>query len=120
LTGRAGAARRSGRDARERKRFFSPERWLIFVFALYILVLGGYQEKTLRDLRARKAELVAAMREARRQNAELRRRLEYVRSPAYVEERARRELGYGRPGEVPLEVQSRPGLPSRGEVPGSR
>lgn len=103
-----GTAGRGGREDRrvgeKRRLFSSPERWLVFIFVLYILVLGGYQEGTLRDLRARRAELVVALREARRQNLELRHRLDYVRSPAYVEERARRELGYGRPGEVPLEV----------------
>ncbi|MDZ7728083.1 MAG: septum formation initiator family protein [Dehalococcoidia bacterium] len=67
----------------------------------YTAVVGFYQNHQIAEQRDRAEERVQALE---RKQAYLEAVYDYVSSDDYVEQQARRELGYARPGEVPFIV----------------
>ena len=85
----------------------SPSRLLFFLALLcagyfaYTAVAGAVRAQRLDDQLAEYRQEIARLEQ---QRAYLEGVLEYVRSDEYVEQVARRELGYVREGEVPVVV----------------
>lgn len=81
---------------------------LLFVFCLllagyftYTAVVGAVRNHTLAEQRAASEAEVLRLQD---QKAYLEGVLAYVSSDDYVEQQARRQLGYARPGEIPFVV----------------
>jgi cell division protein FtsB len=74
---------------------------LVAVYFAYTATTGWYRNHQLAEQRDR-AE--AQLRDLEAKQAYLEAVLEYVSSDDYVEQQARRQLGYIRPGEVPFIV----------------
>lgn len=77
-------------------------RLVLAVLVVYLLSLLGYGEYRLRSLDRDLAEATRRLGDLYRRNRELREEMSRLRSPAYVEERARTELGLVRDGEIPF------------------
>jgi len=88
---------------------------LIAVYFGYSAVLGAIRSHQLSKDEAAAREEVARLQD---QKTYLQAVLEYVSSDAYVEQEARRELGYIRDGEVPFVVIS-PQLEEAGQEGGT-
>ncbi len=93
----------------------------VFVFVMAFLYLRGYLELVRVNYQISVVERELKAWEAKCD--ELRREIEYLSSPEYVEKAAREELGLVKPGEVPVIVaqpqapDSEPGVTER---PGGR
>jgi len=91
----------------------NPARARLFFFAClalavyfaYTALLGAIRSERLAYDRNAAAERVAALEEKKAYLEGVR---AYVATDAYVEQEARRQLGYTRPGEVPFVVISPP------------
>jgi cell division protein FtsB len=89
-------------------------RWLRLRLAyLLLLVIMGFfgysfwqKTREIKQLTGQAAALQFQNQQTRANNARVRRAIAYYRTPQYVEETARADLGYTMPGEV--SVQSQP------------
>lgn len=91
----------SKRNIRKRKRRMNP----LFVVGLGIaLMLGGswsYQLFNIdRSMVAQKAELISQKNQLAAKNENLRKEIEKLNTPSYVEQLAREKLGLVRKGEI--------------------
>lgn len=78
---------------------------LVALYFAYTAAVGAIRSHQLSEDEAAAREELVQLRD---QKAYLEAVLEYVSSDAYVEQEARRELGYVRDGEVPFVVTSPP------------
>ncbi len=78
---------------------------LVAGYFVYVAVAGAVQSHRLTDQRSDAAQQVAELTDKKAYLEAVR---EYVASDAYVEQQARRQLGYTREGEVPFVVVSPP------------
>lgn len=91
----------SKKNIRKRKRRMNP----LFVVGLGIaLMLGGswsYQLLNIdRSMVAQKAELISQKNQLASKNEDLRKEIEKLNTPSYVEQLAREKLGLVRKGEI--------------------
>lgn len=86
-------------------------RWkgVLLLFVLFITYFSGLfvnQHFKLRDMQARRQELVIETQKMRFKNEELLKEVELLHTPEYIELLARQELGMIRPGEVLLDINN--------------
>lgn len=79
----------------------------------YVAISGAIHNRRLADERDNAAEQVAVLKDKKAYLEGVR---NYVSSDAYVEQQARRQLGYIREGEIPFVVIS-PALPNNSQQP---
>lgn len=73
----------------------------VAVYFLYTAAIGAIRNHQLGEERD---QAEAELRELKDERTYLQAVLAYVASDTYVEQQARRELGYARPGEIPFVV----------------
>lgn len=81
----------------------------MLLFVLFITYFSGLfvnQHFKLRDMQARRQELVIETQKMRFKNEELLKEVELLHTPEYIELLARQELGMIRPGEVLLDINN--------------
>lgn len=90
------------------KRFFSSRWFLVTAFAVAVLVAFGYARAYYQDYKVRQEidslqEQVKKLEHKKLESMEI---LKYVTSDAFVEEKARTELNFKKPGENVLIVKN--------------
>jgi cell division protein FtsB len=87
---------------------------ILAAYFAFSFVGGWVQGERLKSERAEAQHEVNVLRDKKERLMAVKR---YVSSDAYIEQEARRRLGYVRPGEIPFVIESPP-LPQETEVTG--
>jgi|SRR3989339_800 len=91
-------------------RFFESRLFLAVGFILAVLVALGYARAYYQDYKIKQeiSNLQAEVKKMEKKKLESMQILEYVTSPAFVEEKARVELNMKKPGENVIILQNQP------------